>query len=173
VIGRKDDPAFLYFPTNYRWSMGLLICLSGAPWVGVEIDDVQRVGRALEGHLGDDNAWFDEWTRMGDKIEARGRTSRPASPSARKQQTRVQARERRLNTPPTWKSSTMRAALASVLIFAFMYLLNSKIKDRLTVSMTLAGLAFLVYVPAGYYLGLLMYRRRQRRNAAAPRRGAT
>jgi hypothetical protein len=27
----KDDPAFLYFPTNYRWSMGLLICLSGAP----------------------------------------------------------------------------------------------------------------------------------------------
>ena len=32
MIGRKDDPAFLYFPTNYRWSMGLLICLSAAPW---------------------------------------------------------------------------------------------------------------------------------------------
>ena len=30
MIGRKDDPAFLYFPDNYRWSMGLLICLSGA-----------------------------------------------------------------------------------------------------------------------------------------------
>jgi hypothetical protein len=27
---RKDHPASLYFPTNDRWSMGLLICLSGA-----------------------------------------------------------------------------------------------------------------------------------------------
>jgi dienelactone hydrolase len=73
VIGRKDDPAFLYFPDNYRWSMGLLICLSGAPWVGVEIDEVHRVGRALEARVGDDHAWFAEWTRMGDRIAARGR----------------------------------------------------------------------------------------------------
>jgi len=69
----KDDPAFLYFPTNYRWSMGLLICLSGAPWVGIEIDEVNRVGRALADKVGDDNAWFEEWTRMGDVVEARGR----------------------------------------------------------------------------------------------------
>ena len=73
VIGRKDDPAFLYFPSNYRWSMGLLICLSAAPWTGIEIDEVNRVGRALENHVGDDAAWFEEWTRMGDKIAARGR----------------------------------------------------------------------------------------------------
>ena len=73
MIGRKDDPAFLYFPTNYRWSMGLLICLSAAPWTGVEIDEVHRVGRALENRVGDDHAWFDEWTRMGDKVEERGR----------------------------------------------------------------------------------------------------
>jgi dienelactone hydrolase len=73
VIGRKDDPAFLYFPNNYRWSMGLLICLSAAPWIGIEIDEVHRVGRALEDHVDDDHAWFEQWTRMGDKIEARGR----------------------------------------------------------------------------------------------------
>jgi pimeloyl-ACP methyl ester carboxylesterase len=73
VTERKDDPAFLYFPTNYRWSMGLLLCLSGAPWGGAEIDEVNRVGRALAGKVGDDDAWFEEWTRMGDRIEARGR----------------------------------------------------------------------------------------------------
>ena len=73
MIGRSDDPAFLYFPNNYRWSMGLLICLSAAPWTGVEIDEVHRVGRALEGRVGDDHAWFEEWTRMGDKVAARGR----------------------------------------------------------------------------------------------------
>jgi dienelactone hydrolase len=73
MIGRKDDPAFIYFPANYRWSMGLLICLGAAPWMGIEIDEVHRVGRALDDHVGDDNAWFEEWTRMGEKIEARGR----------------------------------------------------------------------------------------------------
>ena len=48
MIGRRDDPAFLYFPSNYRWSIGLLICLGAAPWTGIEIDEVHRVGRALE-----------------------------------------------------------------------------------------------------------------------------
>jgi dienelactone hydrolase len=53
--------------------MGLLICLGAAPWTGIEIDEVHRVGRALEEDIGDDNAWFAQWVRMGDKIEARGR----------------------------------------------------------------------------------------------------
>jgi len=70
---KRDDPAFLYFPGNYRWSMGLLICLSAAPWTGIEIDEVNRVGRALTDRVGDDAAWFEEWARMGEKIEARGR----------------------------------------------------------------------------------------------------
>lgn len=71
--GRHEDPAFIYFPTDYRWSMGLLLCLSGAPWGGAEIDEVNRVGRALRDKVGDDDAWFMEWARMGDKLEARGR----------------------------------------------------------------------------------------------------
>ena len=75
MVDRRNDPAFLYFPDNYRWSMGLMICLSGAPWGGAEIDDVNRVGRALADKVGDDDAWFEEWTRMGDKIEAQGRAA--------------------------------------------------------------------------------------------------
>jgi dienelactone hydrolase len=75
---RRDDPAFRYFPENYRWSMGLLICLSGAPWGGAEIDEVNRVGRALRGPVGDDDAWFAEWTRMGDIVESRGRGAEQA-----------------------------------------------------------------------------------------------
>jgi len=69
----RDDPAFLYFSSNYRWSMGLLICLSAAPWTGVEIDEVNRVGRGLADKVGDDTAWFEEWARMGEKVETRGR----------------------------------------------------------------------------------------------------
>ena len=105
-------------------------------------------------------------------IEARGRTGRPSTPGERKQQARVDARARRLNTPPSWKSSVTRAAMAAAIIFLFMYLLNSKIKNRVGVSASLAALSFLIYVPAGYYLELFMYRRRQRRNLDAGRRGA-
>src|SRR5215831_7579362 len=75
MIDRTDDPAFLYFPDHYRWSMGLLICLGGAPWGGAEIDEVNRVGRALRDKVGDDAAWFAQWTRMGEAVEARGRAA--------------------------------------------------------------------------------------------------
>lgn len=73
MTDQKDDPAFRYFPTNYRWSMGLLLCLSAAPWGGAEIDEVNRVGLALKDKVGDDEAWLAEWAKMGDKVEARGR----------------------------------------------------------------------------------------------------
>jgi len=73
VTDRANDPAFIYFPENYRWSMGLLLCLSGAPWGGAEVDEVNRVGRALRGKVGDDASWFEEWARMGEFVEARGR----------------------------------------------------------------------------------------------------
>src|SRR5438067_1133622 len=53
--------------------MGLLLCLSAAPWGGAEIDEVNRVGRVLKDKVGDDTAWFEEWARMGDIVEARGR----------------------------------------------------------------------------------------------------
>src|SRR5262249_9172469 len=75
MTDRSNDPAFLYFPDHYRWSMGLLMCLGGAPWGGAEIDEVNRVGRALRDKVGDDDAWFTEWTRMGERVEARGRVA--------------------------------------------------------------------------------------------------
>jgi dienelactone hydrolase len=75
MTDRSNDPAFLYFPDHYRWSMGLLLCLGGAPWGGAEIDEVNRVGRALRDNVGDDAAWFAEWTRMGERVEARGRAA--------------------------------------------------------------------------------------------------
>jgi Flp pilus assembly protein TadB len=98
-------------------------------------------------------------------IETRGRTGRPPTPEERKKQTRTTAREKRLNTPPTWKSAITRALLAAVLVFAFL-LLTSKGKNRLPVALSFTAIALVVYVPAGYYLELMLYRRRQRRKAA-------
>lgn len=98
-------------------------------------------------------------------VERRGRTSRPLSEKERKQASRAEAREKRLNTPPTWKSSLTRAAVAAVLLF-FLLLLTSRGKDRLLLAILFTGAALVIYVPAGYYIELWLWRRRQRRKQA-------
>lgn len=98
-------------------------------------------------------------------IEARGRTGRPLTPDERKKQDRASARERRLNTPPTWKSAISRAGIAAVLVFVFL-LLTAKGKNKLPVALGFTAIALVIYVPAGYYLEMALYRRRQRRKAA-------
>jgi Flp pilus assembly protein TadB len=98
-------------------------------------------------------------------IEARGRTGRPPTAEERKKQTRMSAREKRLNTAPTWRSSTTRALIAAALVFAFL-LLTAKGKNKLPVALIFTLIALVIYIPAGYYLELALYRRRQRKKAA-------
>lgn len=98
-------------------------------------------------------------------IETRGRTGRPPTAEERKKQDRTSARERRLNTPPTWKSSISRAGIAAALVFVFL-LLTTKGANRLPTAVLIAVVALVIYIPAGYYLELMLYRRRQRRKAA-------
>jgi Flp pilus assembly protein TadB len=98
-------------------------------------------------------------------IQTRGRTGRPPTPEQRKKQSRVSAREKRLNTPPTWKSSLTRAAFAAAIMFIFL-LITTKGKNRVEAAVVFAVFALVLYLPAGYYLELFMYRRRQRKKEA-------
>jgi hypothetical protein len=106
-------------------------------------------------------------------IEARGRTGRPPSAEERKRQTRVSARERRLSTPPTLKSAASRGALAAVGLFVvFAFVLpalagKSKHSTSVTAALAFSLFAFVLYTFGGYYLDLHLYRRRQRKQAAA------
>jgi Flp pilus assembly protein TadB len=95
-------------------------------------------------------------------IESRGRTSRPASPEDRKKQARMTARERRLNTPPTWKSSITRASFAAAIMFLFL-LFTAKGSNRVITAAAFAVFALVLYIPCGYYLEMYLYRRRQRK----------
>jgi Flp pilus assembly protein TadB len=97
-------------------------------------------------------------------IQTRGRTGRPPSADERKKQTRTQARERRLNTPPTWKSSLIRASFASVILFVFLTLTTKG--HNVAAAASFGVIALLLYVPAGYYMELFLYRRRMRKKAA-------
>lgn len=69
----EQNLAFNYFPGDYRWSHGLLLALNNAPWGGSEIGEVHRVGLRLLPQVGDDTAWFREWTAEAEKVEAAGR----------------------------------------------------------------------------------------------------
>ena len=94
-------------------------------------------------------------------IEARGRTGRPPTPQERKKQTRMTAREKRLNTPPTWRSSLTRASFAAAMMFIFLVLTTPK--HNVVAALVFAVLALVLYVPAGYYLEVYLFRRRQRK----------
>jgi len=96
------------------------------------------------------------------KIEVRGRTGRPLSADEKKKQTREAAREKRLNTPPTWRASLNRALLASGFMFVLL-LITSKFK--VLPSVLFAILAFAIYVPSGYYLENFLFRRRMAKRA--------
>src|SRR5499426_1131742 len=70
---KLEELSFTYFPENYRWSHGLLICLNMAPWGGAEIGEVNRIGLRLKKCVGDDDSWFYEWSREARSVEERGR----------------------------------------------------------------------------------------------------
>jgi hypothetical protein len=90
-------------------------------------------------------------------VQARGRTGRPPTPEERKRQ----AREARLRKAPTWKGSAQRALLASVIMFAFLSLVDHpKHGSRFAGAALFAVLAALLYTPGGYYFEQFLYKRR-------------
>jgi hypothetical protein len=97
-------------------------------------------------------------------IETRGRTGRPPSPTEKKKDDRVQAKERRLYTAPTWRGAAKRAGLAAALMFVFL-LITSKgtIVARVGLGALFALGAFGLYVGLGYYMDQVLYRRRIRK----------
>src|SRR5436190_7157609 len=94
-------------------------------------------------------------------IQTRGRTGRAPTEAERKKLSRVEARERRLNTPPTWRSSLTRAGFAAGIMFLFLVLTTRN--HNVLAASSFAIVALALYVPAGYYLELFFYRRRQRK----------
>lgn len=98
-------------------------------------------------------------------IETRGRTGRPPTAEERKKESRAAARERRLNTPPTWRSSFTRAGFASIILFVFLLLTTRN--HNVFAALGFALLALVLYVPSGYYLETYLFRRRMRKQEAS------
>ena len=90
-------------------------------------------------------------------VEARGRTSRPATPADRKAQSRA-LRQDRLNKPPSWSSAINRAGIATVV---FIVMAAFLFKQGISRALAIGGFMFVLYVPMGYLFDSFIYKRRQ------------
>ena len=70
-MSEGPELALMYFPGNYRWSIALLLALGGAPWGGAEMGEIHRIGLRLKDRVGDDQAWYEEWTGMAAHLSAK------------------------------------------------------------------------------------------------------
>ena len=100
-------------------------------------------------------------------IEARGRTGRRPTADETKQQTREQARERRLNKPPSWNSAIIKAGVMAALLFVFTQVGLFGEETPISQSLLLAGFAMVLYTPLAYATDKFVYTRAQRKRAAA------
>jgi hypothetical protein len=103
-------------------------------------------------------------------IETRGRTGRKPTAGEKRSAARPGAsrssttrRRNRYEKPPTWKGSATRGAIAALLVFAVLALINrhsSVVSELILIPIVLA-----IYIPLIHYTDNYMYRRQQRKKA--------
>lgn len=99
---------------------------------------------------------------QGGRIDANRRAARPRSRAEAQARARARTSAKRgpkVDAPPTWRSSTIRGVAAAA-IFAVLLLLL--FKRPLGAALALGAFMLVFYIPAGYYIDTLMWRRRER-----------
>jgi hypothetical protein len=97
-------------------------------------------------------------------IEARGRTGR--KPTADEQRKGAAREDRRFNEP-TWGGAAVRAGFASVMLFVLFQIGLAGDQQTIATSIALSLAAFLIYVPLGYQVDRMFWRRRMRKAGRA------
>ncbi len=92
-------------------------------------------------------------------------TKRRARPRSR-QEAKGQARSRRgggtaqrNDAPPTWRSSILRGVAAAAIFFVLLLLLFQR---PVGAALALGAFMLVFYIPAGYYIDQMMWRKRER-----------
>jgi hypothetical protein len=98
---------------------------------------------------------------QGGRIDTKGRAGRPRS----REEAKARARSNRkpsgpkADLPPTWRNSFIRGLFAAVV---FAILLMVIFKRPVGVSLAFGAFMLAFYVPAGYYIDVTLWRRRER-----------
>jgi hypothetical protein len=97
---------------------------------------------------------------QGGRIDTRGRAGRPRSREEAKARARSKRKPAaRADLPPTWRSSIVRGLVAAVIFFVLLLLVFQR---PIGVALGLGAFMLAFYIPAGYFIDMTMWRRRER-----------
>jgi hypothetical protein len=97
---------------------------------------------------------------QGGRVDPNARRSRPRT----REEAKAQARAKRGPTakedlPPTWRNSFIRGLFAAVIFAALLILI---FKKEVGPSLIFGAFMLAFYVPTGYYIDMVLWRRRER-----------
>jgi hypothetical protein len=96
---------------------------------------------------------------QGGRIDTKTR-SRPRSRAEAKARARSGRKPTvRADLPPTWRSSITRGVVAAVIFFVVLLLI---FKRPIGTSLALGAFMLAFYIPAGYFIDMTLWRRRER-----------
>jgi Flp pilus assembly protein TadB len=97
---------------------------------------------------------------QGGRIDTSTRRSKPRSRAEAKAQARSKRKPAaRVDLPPTWRCSTIRGVAAAVIFFVVLLLI---FKRPVGVAAGLGAFMLAFYIPAGYFIDMTLWRRRER-----------
>ncbi len=97
---------------------------------------------------------------QGGSIDAKRRSARPRSRAEAQARARANRKPaQRADLPPTWRGSAIRGIFAAVV---FGVLLLAIFKRPPLVALALAAFMLAFYIPAGYFIDMTLWRRRER-----------
>jgi hypothetical protein len=97
---------------------------------------------------------------QGGRVDTNRRAARPRNRAEAKARARTSAkRGPKVDRPPTWRNSALRG-IAAAAIFTVLLLLI--FKRSVGAAIGLGAFMLIFYIPAGYYIDTMMWRKRER-----------
>jgi hypothetical protein len=106
---------------------------------------------------------------QGGRVDPNRRAGRPRNREEAKARARAGRKSPvRADAPPTWRSAITRGVIAAVVFTVLLVLI---FKRSLGSALGLGAFMLVFYIPAGYYIDTMMWRRRERARIRARERG--
>lgn len=97
---------------------------------------------------------------QGGRVEPGRRTGRPRNRDEAKARARAgRKKPARVDAPPTWRSAITRGVIAAVIFTVLLMLIFQRSVGS---SLGLGAFMLVFYIPTGYYIDTMMWRRRER-----------
>jgi hypothetical protein len=99
---------------------------------------------------------------QGGRVDTNRRPPRPRTRAEARARARSGAgakRGQRGDSPPTWRGSTVRGLVAAAIFTVLLLVIFGR---SVGAALGLGGFMLVFYIPAGYYIDMMMWRRRER-----------